>query len=223
VVDERLASRLRAEGIRDERVIAAMARLDRSRFIPEPWRAEAEADRPVPIGEGQTISQPTLVAMMTELLALSGEERVLEIGTGSGWQTAILSPLCAEVWSVERIPRLAARAQALLEDEPRGASAGGLGLPNVHLRCADGSLGWPEEAPFDRIVVTAAAPEVPPALLAQLAPGGRLLAPIGPEGGPQWLRLVELGWDGRTRARDVVPVRFVPLVEGAIAPPPPFH
>jgi protein-L-isoaspartate(D-aspartate) O-methyltransferase len=214
-MDERLARLLRAEGIRDERVIAAMARLDRARFIPEPWRAEAEADRPVPIGEGQTISQPSLVALMTELLALTGEERVLEVGTGSGWQAAILSALCAEVWSVERVPRLAARAQALLEDE--------LGLANVHLRCDDGRQGWPEEAPFDRIVVTAAAPEVPPALLAQLAPGGRLLAPVGPEGGPQWLRLVEFGWDGRAHARDVVPVRFVPLVEGAFAPPPPFH
>lgn len=219
-MDERLASRLRAEGIRDERVVAAMARLDRARFIPEPQRAEADADRPIPIGEGQTISQPTLVALMTELLALGGEERVLEIGTGSGWQAAILSPLCAEVWSVERLPRLAARARALLLDEPRGPSAGGLGLTNVHLRCADGRHGWPEEAPFDRILVTAAAPEVPPALLAQLAPGGRLLAPVGPAGGPQWLRLVEFGWDGRATARDVVPVRFVPLVEGEVAAPP---
>jgi protein-L-isoaspartate(D-aspartate) O-methyltransferase len=222
-VDERLASRLRHEGIRDERVIAAMARLDRSRFVPEPRRAEAEADRPVPIGEGQTISQPTLVALMTELLGLTGEERVLEIGTGSGWQAAILSPLCAEVWSVERLPGLAARARVLLLDEPRGASAGGLGLTNVHLRCGDGCLGWPEEAPFDRVVITAAAPEVPPALLAQLAPGGRLLAPVGPAGGPQWLRLVEFGWDGRATARDVVPVRFVPLVAGDVAPPPVIH
>jgi protein-L-isoaspartate(D-aspartate) O-methyltransferase len=214
-MDALLASRLRAEGIRDERVITAMARLDRARFIPEPWRAEAGADRPIPIGEGQTISQPTLVAMMTELLALAGEERVLEVGTGSGWQAAILSPLCAGVWSVERRPGLAARARALLQGE--------LGLRNVQLRCGDGSLGWPDEAPFDRIVVTAAAPEVPPALLAQLAPGGRLLAPVGPEGGPQWLRLVEFGWDGRARARDVVPVRFVPLVAGGAAPPPVLH
>jgi protein-L-isoaspartate(D-aspartate) O-methyltransferase len=214
-VDEALASRLRAEGIRDERVVAAMARLDRGRFIPERWRAEAAADRPVPIGEGQTISQPTLVAMMTELLALGGEERVLEVGTGSGWQAAILSPLCAEVFSVERVPALAARARAVLLDE--------LGLGNVHLRCGDGRLGWPEESPFDRVVVTAAAPEVPPALLAQLAPGGRLLAPIGPPEGPQWLRLVEFGWGGRARARDLVAVRFVPLVEGPVAPPAAFR
>lgn len=210
-MDEALASRLRAEGIRDERVVGAMARLERSRFIPERWRGESDADRPVPIGEGQTISQPTLVALMTELLLLGGQERVLEVGTGSGWQAAILSPLCAEVFSVERVPALAARARALLLDELR--------LDNVHLRCADGCQGWPEEAPFDRVVVTAAAAEVPPALLAQLAPGGRLLAPVGPPGGPQWLRLVESGWDGRARGRDVVPVRFVPLVAGEVAPP----
>ncbi|MCM2333957.1 MAG: protein-L-isoaspartate(D-aspartate) O-methyltransferase [Anaeromyxobacteraceae bacterium] len=206
-MDEALASLLRAGGIRDERVIAAVARLDRARFVPAAWRGEAAADRPLPIGEGQTISQPTLVAAMTELLALGGGERVLEIGTGSGWQAAILSPLCAEVFSIERVPALAARARALLQDE--------LGLPNVHLRVGDGGLGWPEEAPFDRIVVTAAAPEVPPALLAQLAPGGRLLAPVGTAEGPQWLRLVTFDWDGRGRARDVAPVRFVPLVAGA--------
>jgi len=211
-VDERLASRLRAEGIRDERVIAAMARLDRARFIPERWRGQADADRPVPIGEGQTISQPTLVAMMTELLALDTGARVLEVGTGSGYQAAILSPLCAGLWSVERLPGLAGAARTLLLDE--------LQLRNVQLRCGDGGQGWPEEAPFDRIVVTAAALEVPPALLAQLAPGGRLLAPVGPVGGDQWLRLVEFGWDGRTRARDVVPVRFVPLVQGEVAPSP---
>ncbi len=206
-MDEGLASRLRAAGIRDERVVAAMARLDRSRFLPEPWRASAAEDRPVPIGEGQTTSQPTLVALMTEALRLTGEERVLEIGTGSGYQAAVLAPLCAEVYSVERLPALAAGARALLLGE--------LALGNVHLRLGDGALGWPEEAPFDRVVVTAAARSVPPALLAQLAPGGRLLAPVGPPGGPQWLRLVEFSWDGKARARDLAPVRFVPLVEGA--------
>jgi protein-L-isoaspartate(D-aspartate) O-methyltransferase len=209
-VDEHLAKRLRAEGIRDERVIAAMARLDRARFIPEPWRGEADGDRPVPIGEGQTTSQPSLVGLMTELLALSGGERVLEVGTGSGYQAAVIAPLCAGLWSVERLPALAERARAILLDE--------LGLRNVHLRCGDGSQGWPEEAPFDRVVVTAAAPEVPPALLAQLAPGGRLLAPVGPAWGTQWLRLVEFGWDGRATARDLLPVRFVPLVTEPVAP-----
>ena len=205
-MDEALASRLRAEGIRDERVIAAMARLDRARFIPRRWRAEAGADRPVPIGEGQTTSQPSLVALMTEALALCGDERVLEVGTGSGYQAAVLAPLCAELFSVERLPGLAARARALLQGE--------LGLVNVRLRVGDGAAGWPEEAPFDRILVTAAAPEVPPTLCAQLAPGGRLLAPVGPPEGPQWLRLIELGWDGQLHGKDLLPVRFVPLVAG---------
>ena len=214
-MDEALARRLRAEGIRDERVVAAMARLDRARFIPLRWRGEAAADRPVPIGEGQTTSQPTLVGLMTELLALCGDERVLEVGTGSGYQAAVLAPLCAGLWSVERLPGLAEQARALLLDDLR--------LGNVHLRCGDGRHGWPEEAPFDRVVVTAAAAEVPPALLAQLAPGGRLLAPVGPADGPQWLRLVEFGWDGRARARDLLPVRFVPLLEGEGAPPAAIH
>ncbi|MBK9519845.1 MAG: protein-L-isoaspartate(D-aspartate) O-methyltransferase [Anaeromyxobacter sp.] len=203
-MDDGLAARLRAEGIRDERVIASMARLDRSRFIPDRWRAEAGRDAPVPIGEGQTISQPTLVGLMTAALRLSGDERVLEIGTGSGYQAAVLSPLCAEVYSVERLPGLAAQARAVLLDE--------LGVTNVHLRTGDGALGWPEEAPFDRILVTAAAPEVPQPLLDQLAPGGRLLAPVGTQGGPQWLRLVRFDWDGSLHSSDLLQVRFVPLV-----------
>lgn len=214
-MDEALASRLRAEGVRDERVIAAMARLDRGRFIPERWRGEADADRPVPIGEGQTTSQPTLVGLMTELLRLAGQERVLEVGTGSGYQAAILAALCGELWSVERLPALAARARAILLGE--------LGLRNVHLRCGDGSRGWPEEAPFDRVVVTAAAPAVPPALLDQLAPGGRLLVPIGPPGETQALRLVTFGWDGQLREEDLLLVRFVPLVEGEAASPGGLH
>lgn len=214
-MDEALASRLRAEGVRDERVIAAMAHLDRSRFIPDRWRGEAGADRPVPIGEGQTTSQPTLVGLMTELLRLGGQERVLEIGTGSGYQAAVLAALCGELWSVERLPALAERARELLLGE--------LDLRNVHLRCGDGSLGWPEEAPFDRVVVTAAAPAVPPALLDQLAPGGRMLVPVGPPGGAQALRLVTFGWDGRLREEDLLLVRFVPLVEGAAAPPGLLH
>lgn len=214
-MDEPLASRLRAEGIRDERVIRAMARLDRARFIPERWRGDAAADRPVPIGEGQTISQPTLVALMTELLELSGAERVLEVGTGSGYQAAVLAPLCAELYSVERLPGLAARARAILLDE--------LGLGNVHLRCGDGTLGWAEEAPFDRIVVTAATPQVPPALAGQLAPGGLLLVPVGPAHGEQWLRLARFGWDGRWQERDLLPVRFVPLVPAEAADPSALH
>jgi protein-L-isoaspartate(D-aspartate) O-methyltransferase len=203
-VDQALAQRLRAEGVRDERVVAALAALDRARFIPPRWRGQAALDQPVPIGQGQTTSQPSLVALMTELLRLGGRERVLEVGTGSGYQTAILSALALEVWSVERIPELAEQARALLLGE--------LGLANVQLRTGDGSLGWPEAAPFDAVVVTAAAAEVPGALVAQLAPGGTLVIPVGPQDGLQWLQVVTLDAAGRRTSRDVTGVRFVPLV-----------
>jgi protein-L-isoaspartate(D-aspartate) O-methyltransferase len=206
---EALAAQLRAAGIRDERVLGAVARLDRGRFVPERWRVEADADHPLPIGFGQTISQPWLVAWMTELLRLTGEEKVLEVGTGSGYQAALLALLAEEVYSIEVIPALAAPARRLLVDE--------LGLTNLHLAVGDGARGWPEEAPFDRIVVTAAAPEVPPALVEQLAPGGRMILPIGPPDGPQWLHLVDLDWEARRHDRDLAQVRFVPLVKGGPA------
>jgi protein-L-isoaspartate(D-aspartate) O-methyltransferase len=202
-VGEPLAAFLRSAGIRDERVLEAIARVDRSVFVPESYRAEADADRPLPIGFGQTISQPFVVAFMSERLGLAGDERVLEIGTGSGYQTAILALLAREVFSVEIVEGLAARARELL--------LGTLGLENVRLRTGDGSLGWPEAAPFDRIIVTAAAPVIPPALVAQLAPGGRMIVPVGEELGFQSLRLVEKGRDGPTVETDVLPVRFVPL------------
>ncbi len=198
-----LALRLRGAGIRDERVLEAISRVPRSLFVPEALRAEADEDRALPIGHGQTISQPYVVAFMTERLALRGGERVLEIGTGSGYQTAILALLAREVLSIELLPELAERARAVL--------LGTLALPNVRLRQGDGARGWPEEAPFDRILVAAAAPEVPEALVAQLAPGGRMILPVeaGAEG--QVLRLVLRGADGVTETRDVLPVRFVPL------------
>lgn len=201
-----LAAFLREQGIRDERVLRAMAQLSRAVFVPDDLREDAEADRPLPIGHGQTISQPFIVAYMTERLELGGEERVLEVGTGSGYQTAILSLLAAEVFSIEVVPELAERARALL--------LGRLGLPNVRLRTGDGALGWPEEAPFDRVIVTAAAPQVPPALVAQLAPGGRMILPVGPEAEAQVLRLVERARDGVTVQTDVLGVRFVPLTHG---------
>ncbi len=207
-----LARALRELGIRDDRVLEAVARLDRRRFVPEAWRDEADADHPLPIGCGQTISQPWLTAWMTELLRLGGDEKVLEVGTGSGFQAALLAHLAGEVWSVEVIPALAAAARHLLLDELR--------LSNVHLAVGDGAAGWPDEAPFDRIVVTAAAPAVPPALVAQLAPGGRMILPLGPPEGPQVLHLVDLDWEARRRDRDLVPVRFVPLVEGGSPPDP---
>jgi protein-L-isoaspartate(D-aspartate) O-methyltransferase len=202
-VSVELAQFLRESGIRDERVLAAIAEVPRARFVPVTLRDDADADRPLPIGQGQTISQPFVVAYMTEQLRLAGPERALEVGTGSGYQTAILSRLVAEVYSIEVVPELAARAKELLIGE--------LGLANVRLRTGDGALGWPDAAPFDRVIVTAAAPAVPPALVAQLAPGGRMILPVGEEGDAQVLRVVDRGNDGVTLETDLLPVRFVPL------------
>jgi protein-L-isoaspartate(D-aspartate) O-methyltransferase len=201
-----LAESLARMGIRDGRVLEAMAEIDRAGFVPERLRREADADRPLPIGHGQTISQPLVVAYMTELLRLDGWERVLEIGTGSGYQTAVLARLALEVYSVEIVPELSARAAEALA---------AIGIRNVHVRTGDGARGWPEAAPFHRILVTAAAPEVPPALVDQLAPGGRLVLPVGPEHDAQVIRLVERRGDGGAVSTDLMPVRFVPLVPGA--------
>jgi protein-L-isoaspartate(D-aspartate) O-methyltransferase len=207
-VSAALAAFLRDSGVRDERVLAAFADVPRERFVPEPLRAAADADHPLPIGHGQTISQPYVVAYMTERLGLAGHERVLEVGTGSGYQTAILARLAGEVFSIEIIPELAERSRDVLVRE--------LGVANVRLRTGDGALGWPEEAPFDRILVTAAAPEVPPALVAQLAPGGRMILPVGAAAAPgfQMLRVIDRGDDGVNAEADLLPVRFVPLTHG---------
>jgi protein-L-isoaspartate(D-aspartate) O-methyltransferase len=168
--EEMVARQLSGRGISDPRVLAAMGRVRRHCFVPEPLRDDAYADHPLPIGEGQTISQPFMVARMTELLGLLGSERVLEIGTGSGYQAAVLAELADEVYTIEYIAALAERARQTLE---------ALGYERVHARTGDGTLGWPEAAPFDRIVVTAAAPAVPPPLFAQLAEGGRMVVPVG--------------------------------------------
>jgi len=193
-------------GIQSPRVLAAVAQVDRARFLPPERRHEADADWPIPIGFGQTISQPFIVAYMTERLGLAGGERVLEVGTGSGYQTALLAALARLVYSIEIVPELAARARALILGE--------LGLLNVHLREGDGALGWPEEAPFDRILVAAAGPVVPPALLAQLALGGRMILPVGPDAGSQVLRVVDRRDDGGYSEVDLLGVRFVPLTHG---------
>jgi protein-L-isoaspartate(D-aspartate) O-methyltransferase len=168
MVTEQLARR----GIKDARVLAAMRAVERDRFIPAEYVEHAYDDGPLPIGSAQTISQPYIVALMSEVAALTGNERVLEIGTGSGYQAAILSRLAAEVYSIETIPTLHDHARLILD---------ALGVRNVHLRCGDGSIGWPEEAPFDVIMVTAAMPGVARPLLEQLTPAGRLVAPIGEE------------------------------------------
>jgi protein-L-isoaspartate(D-aspartate) O-methyltransferase len=163
---------LERRGVKDPRVLAAMRSVERDRFIPAEFAEHAYDDGPLPIGSSQTISQPYIVALMSEIAALNGNERVLEVGTGSGYQAAILSCLAAEVYSIESIPSLHDHARLIFD---------AMGLRNVHLRCNDGSVGWPEEAPFDAVLVTAAMPGVARPLLEQLGRGGRLVAPIGEE------------------------------------------
>lgn len=185
------------------RVLHALRATDRAAFMPISAAAKAYADAPYPIGHGQTISQPFIVALMTDLLDLTPESRVLEIGTGSGYQAAILARLAREVFSIETIPALSHQARQALA---------GAGLRNVALRVGDGAAGWPEAAPFDAIIVTAAAIEVPQTLLGQLAAPGRMVVPVGPPVAEQELRLIARDGTGAIHARDVLAVRFVPLV-----------
>ncbi len=192
---------LRRRDISDGRVLDAMARVPRHLFIPESQRSSAYEDRPLSIDEGQTISQPYMVAIMTQSLELEGGERVLEIGTGSGYQAAILAELSRQVFTVERIPVLMERARKTLED---------LGYRNLSYRTGDGSRGWVEEAPFDGIIVTAGAPVVPESLKSQLADGGRLVVPIGPRFTQTLYRITRKG-DHFTE-EDITGCVFVPLV-----------
>lgn len=189
----------------DEDVADALAAVPRHRFVPRDRRHAAYLNRPLPIGHGQTISQPYIVALMTQLLQPEPGDRVFELGTGSGYQAAVLAEMDAEVYSVEIVPELAERASSAL------AAAGDDG---VAVRNADGYHGWPEHAPFDAIVVTAAADHVPPPLVDQLAPGGRLILPLGDPFGSQALTVVRKGEDGEVSSRQVLPVRFVPLTRG---------
>lgn len=204
--EEMVERQIVARGVKDARVLEAMRRIPRHLFVPESERAQAYADHPLPIGSGQTISQPYIVAFMTEQLQLTGKETVLEIGTGSGYQTAVLSELAAKVRSIEIRPELAEGARARLK---------ALGASNVMVRTGDGWGGWPEEAPFDAIIVTAAPERVPPPLLEQLAGSGRMVIPVG--GFYQELKVLEKE-DGGLRERSVLPVRFVPFVRGDETP-----
>ncbi len=183
-------------------VLAAIARVARDKFVPRHEQVLAYADTALPIGYGQTISQPFIVAYMTELMQVSGGDRVLEIGTGSGYQAAVLAELGAEVYSVETIPELAVAAQHRLS---------ALGYRNVSVSTGDGYKGWPEHGPYRAIVVTAVADSVPPALVAQLEPGGRLVIPLRESAGEQWLTLIEKASDSRLRCKKLIQVRFVPL------------
>ncbi len=194
---------LRARGVKDERVLQTMARVPRHEFAPEPYRGQAYEDHPLPIGEGQTISQPYIVALMLEALALTPADRVLEVGTGSGYVTALLAELVAEVFSVERHPALVDAARDLL---------GRMGYTTVKVILGDGSQGFSAAAPYDAIIVSAAAAEIPQALVAQMAEGGRIIIPVGmPES--QQLQLIRME-NGQPRIALRELCRFVPLVSG---------
>ncbi|MGK7346465.1 MAG: protein-L-isoaspartate(D-aspartate) O-methyltransferase [Candidatus Nitrospinota bacterium M3_3B_026] len=186
----------------DEKVMKSIAGAKRHLFVPEKHRDMAYLNRPLPIGHGQTISQPYIVALMTDLLDVDGDDVVLEVGTGSGYQAAVLSPLVKEVHTIEIIPELGRSARERLER---------LGYDNVTVKVGDGYYGWPERAPFDAIVVTAAADHVPPPLVRQLKPGGRMVIPVGGRFMAQQLTFVEKAGDGTVTTRQVLPVRFVPL------------
>ncbi len=186
-------------------VMEAMRTVPRAAFVPEAEKPFAYENRPLPIGHGQTISQPFVVALMTELLDVGPGARILEVGTGCGYQTAVLCALGATVYSVEVVEPLATAAAARLA---------ALGYTQATVRAGDGRAGWPEEAPFDGIIVTAAAPSVPAALVAQLKPGGCLVIPIGPSGATQQLQRLEKRADGSCEAKTVLPVAFVPLTRG---------
>jgi protein-L-isoaspartate(D-aspartate) O-methyltransferase len=194
---------IKARGIRNTRVLEAMRTVPRHEFVAEEYKRSAYSDVPLPTSQGQTISQPYIVALMTELADPKSDHRTLEVGTGSGYQAAILSGLVRNVYSIELLPALAASAKERLER---------LGYKNVQVRQGDGYLGWPEHAPFDSIVVTAGATEIPQPLVDQLKPGGRMIIPVGDASLDQILKVVEKDTAGKVSVRDVIPVRFVPLL-----------
>ena len=198
MVEEQIADR----GIRDARVLEAMTEVPRHQFVPAEYRAVAYADRPLPIGLEQTISQPYIVALMTELVGTEPGDHLLEIGTGSGYQAAVAAALVAEVYSIEIIPELARSASERLE---------GLGISNVSVREGDGYLGWPEHGPFDGILVTAGAREIPQPLIDQLRPGARMVIPVGDAFAVQILKVIEKLPGGGVDVQDIAPVRFVPF------------
>jgi protein-L-isoaspartate(D-aspartate) O-methyltransferase len=201
--EEMVSRQLAARGISDPRLLDAFRRVPREAFVGGDLADFAYRDMPLPIADGQTISQPFIVAVTIDALKLRGDERVLEIGTGSGYAAAVLSLLAREVFTVERHERLAATARDRLAR---------LGHSNVHVLCADGTLGWPEHAPYDAIAVAAGGPSVPRALVEQLAPGGRLVIPIGPDESSQILVRLTRSATGKLNVEELMDVRFVPLI-----------
>lgn len=193
---------IEARGVADPNVLEAMRTVPRHAFVPQAQRANAYEDRPLYIGHGQTISQPYVVAFMTEALELEPNSVVLEIGTGSGYQAAVCAEIAKEVWTIEIVEPLAESAARLLTE---------LGYANVHVKAGDGYYGWPQEGPFDAIIGTAAAGEVPPPLIEQLKIGGRMILPVGSRLGLQYLILATKDEQGQLHRREVMPVRFVPM------------
>ena len=192
---------IKARGVTDNKVLNVMDQTPRHSFVPREHQSIAYTDSPLPIGFGQTISQPYIVGLMSSLLGLKGDEKVLEIGTGSGYQAAVLSPLCKEVFSIEIVKELAERSSKTLID---------LGYKNVHVKWGDGYQGWPSEAPFDAVIVTAAPPKIPPKLIEQLNVGGKLVIPVGSIW--QELLVITKKDDGTMASESIIPVRFVPMV-----------
>jgi protein-L-isoaspartate(D-aspartate) O-methyltransferase len=199
---EMVARQIEDRGVNNKQVLAALRKVPRHEFVPDSEKRHAYRDTPLPIGEGQTISQPYIVALMTELAQPDPSDRVLEVGTGSGYQAAVLAEIVEHVYTIEIEPTLAERAAEVLRR---------LGYSNVTVRAGDGYVGWEEHAPFDIIVVTAAPDHIPQPLLDQLKPGGRMVAPVGPVFSTQELRVFEKDATGKVIAKNVTPVRFVPL------------
>ena len=197
--EKMVENQIRARGVKDLRVLSAMSKVERHLFVPKEYQATAYADQPLPIGEGQTISQPYIVALMTELLELKGAEKVLEVGTGSGYQAAILGELAKEVYSIEIVESLALSARNLLRE---------LGYQNITVKAGDGYLGWPDVEPFDGIIVTCAPDHIPKPLLDQLKEGGRMVVPVGTYS--QALKKITKR-SGKIETTDVIPVVFVPM------------
>jgi len=198
-------TQIKNRGVTDRKVLAALEKVPREAFVPDDLRDLAYQDRPLPIGHEQTISQPYIVAFMTEALQVGPDSRVLEIGTGSGYQAAVLAEIVETVFTIEIVEPLGLRAKTVLDD---------LGYENVETRIGDGYGGWPKEAPFDAIIVTAAPEEIPQTLIDQLAIGGRMVIPVGPVGETQELQILEKEADGKVSRKSVMPVRFVPMTGG---------